>query len=305
MHVSELLACDGFQPITAPNGWGGVGHPVLAEFSSITGLPLVVRHVRSGIELFLVTPGRFLMGASGQEIFDAAAAVFRRTHVEIQAENERLLDLDKAYWMSELPEREAVPADRRVNVVVDTPFYMGCTEVSRQQWSRVMTFDHSPDTSLLAPVVNVAMEDAELFCAHAGGHITLPTDEQWEYVARAGRRTPFSRARIDTSQVNYDGEGDTMVGAAPGERRGASVEVGSLAANDWGFREMLGNVAEWVISKRNHPTELGWNQARGGSFDQPAVEARCASVAWYPPRHRAESIGFRVVKPLPMFRGTQ
>jgi formylglycine-generating enzyme required for sulfatase activity len=303
MNVEQLLSCDGFASLRPSRGQAGVVHPALAKFSSLTGLPLAIRHVRSGIELFLVMPGRFLMGASGQELFDAGAAAFRRMYREVEAENERLLDLDKPYWMSELPEREAVAPDRRESVLVEFPFYMGCTEVSREQWSRVMTFDHSPDASLLSPVVNVAFEDAVAFCGRAGGDIALPTDEQWEYVARAGRRTPFARARIDTSQVNYDGEGDTMVGATPGERRGTSVEVGSLPANDWGFREMLGNVAEWVISKRNQPAEPGWNQARGGSFDQPAVEARCASVAWYPPGHRATALGFRVVKPMPMSVG--
>jgi formylglycine-generating enzyme required for sulfatase activity len=224
-----------------------------------------------------------------------------RARQYIEEENERMLRLDKPYWMTSLPERGPVPDDQRSTVVIEAPFYMACTEVSRKQWGTITPLDHSPHTSWLSPAVNVAFEDALEFCKQAGGRLSLPTDAQWEYVARAGMKTPYSRKNIDTSLVNYDGEGDTMQGAVRGERRGGPVDVGTLPGNSWGFREMLGNVAEWVLSSQASPPREGWNQARGGSFAQPAIDVRCASVEWYPPKHRSETIGFRVEKAIPSF----
>jgi hypothetical protein len=86
MTIEALLACDGFQAIAHPEGEGLSLHPALMELHVASGLPLAIRQARTGIELFLVMPGRFLMGASGRELFDAKTAEFARAPVHRRGE---------------------------------------------------------------------------------------------------------------------------------------------------------------------------------------------------------------------------
>lgn len=86
------------------------------------------------------------------------------------------------------------------------------------------------------PVVNVSWYEAAAYCAWAD--CRLPTEGEWEYVARAGtgRKYPWGEKDPDDSRANYDGgPGDaTPVGLYPG---GATPD---------GIHDMAGNVWEWI-----------------------------------------------------------
>ena len=76
---------------------------------------------------------------------------------------------------------------------------------------------------------------------------TLPTEAEWEYACRAGTATPFSFGdAIDAGQVNC---GNYDYGGGKGERRGHTVAVKDLPANDWGLYQMHGNVWEWCADQ--------------------------------------------------------
>lgn len=123
------------------------------------------------------------------------------------------------------------------------------------------------------PVVCVSWSDAQAYInwysSKTGTQYRLPTEEEWEYAARAGTFTMYYWGNSpDRSYTNYRGteENDKWKYTSP---------VGSLSPNNFGIHDVSGNVWEWVKScwRPNYRTECP-NQdtktRRGGSwFDSP------------------------------------
>ena len=61
----------------------------------------------------------------------------------------------------------------------------------------------------------------------------LPTEAEWEYACRAGRKEDYTNAEVLNMAWVSDNSG------------GMSKEVGTRATNAFGLYDMLGNVAEW------------------------------------------------------------
>lgn len=132
------------------------------------------------------------------------------------------------------------------------------------------TFEDRPDH----PVVQVAYPDAAAYAAWAGRR--LPTEEQWEYAARAGAVSAYAWG--DEARPGGVLMANTWQGAFPYRNDGAlgwvgTSPVGTFAPNGFGLLDMIGNVWEWTTTRyaprhTAHPEVSGCCPPPGGD---PAV----------------------------------
>ncbi len=189
------------------------------------------------------------------------------------------------------------------------------------------------------PAITMTPYAAEVFCQwlsqKTGKKYRLPTEAEWEYAARAGTPTPyffegdpkrFAGAGLrgwffgaDTTTIN-----SYVVYAE--NSLGRTMEPGSVRANPFGLKNMLGNVFEYCsdwyapdayrqtdshVTNPKGPEHGTERVIRGGSFESKAGELRSAAraktdtEAWFktdPQQPRSlwwysdmRGIGFRVV----------
>jgi len=147
--------------------------------------------------------------------------------------------------------RDTPPESPVHRVIISAPFYLGATEVTQDQYRKVMDENpswHQPprvanEWSPDFPVENVTWDQATEFCRRlaelpeeksAGRTYRLPTEAEWEYACRSGMTVPYSySARIPSN------------GEAAGNRELPLTKVGSYPANSFGLYDMRGNVWEW------------------------------------------------------------
>ncbi|MEL6486774.1 MAG: formylglycine-generating enzyme family protein [Pseudomonadota bacterium] len=146
------------------------------------------------------------------------------------------------------------------------------------------------------PVVQVTYADALAYAEWAG--FTLPSEDQWEYAARAGEAAlPVPQTAAGEAKANY------YQGVFPAKDLGedgytSRAPVGCFEANAFGLLDMIGNVWEWTSSEARPGQPR--NIIKGGSF-------LCAAnyCARYRPSARqfqerdlgTDHIGFRVIDP--------
>lgn len=149
------------------------------------------------------------------------------------------------------------------------------------------------------PVVCIDWYLAQAFAKWLGGN--LPTEAQWEYVARgsAGYKYSWGNEKLTCDLANYSGcVGRTM---PVGSYRDGVSWVGAL--------EMNGNVWEWVHSEyRDYPYNAddgrennnsnNYRVVRGGSFRSSAFSIRAAYRRDWHLRNSDDDLGFRVVIPV-------
>jgi formylglycine-generating enzyme required for sulfatase activity len=201
-------------------------------------------------------------------------------------------------------------------VTISQPFYMQTTEVTQEQWKRVVKnnpsyFKNCGDD---CPVEQVSWSEVQDFIRRLNSmegtnQYRLPTEAQWEYAARAGTTTPFNAGNcLATDQANYDGN-NPLSGCARGEYRQKTIRVGSFAPNAWGLYDMHGNVWEWVldwygvypsgrVTDPEGPSSGFYHVARGGSWGYCAMHCRSASrlSPFISFDHRTYRVGFRLIR---------
>ena len=162
------------------------------------------------------------------------------------------------------------------------------------------------------PVIGVSRIDAQAYAvwlsAQTGKRYRLPTEAEWEYAARAGTTTRYSRGnRIACSEARY--------GHRPGGKCGNGLDgptaVGSFAANRFGLYDMHGNVWEWVEDcyVATYSGAPGDGSARttgcgsspravmrGGSWVNYPGWLRSAVRNWSTPSGRYYDLGFRLAQ---------
>ena len=204
-------------------------------------------------------------------------------------------------------------------------FYIGRTEVTQAQWTAVMGSNPSCFKGDDLPVETVSWNDAMEFCwklndsgkAPNGWKFTLPTETQWEYAARGGKKSKgykYSGSdKADDVAWYYENSGDSRLDDSSwtvdkvDSNHCKTHPVGQKKANELGLYDMSGNVYEWCLdgwnsdsSKLTAEFTRGNNQSgssrvdRGGSWDFSARGCRSANRDHRDSGHRDSDLGFRV-----------
>lgn len=153
------------------------------------------------------------------------------------------------------------------------------------------------------PIVGVSWDDAQVFMekinstlgSEDGGKMSLPTEAQYEYAARAGETGMYPSGNLDE------------VAWHDGNSGGYMKPVGTKKANAWGLHDMNGSTWEWVkdcyyvelpggtdpIAKETGPDRV----IRGGCWFKEATRCRLATRSYrWQGASECFSIGFRIVR---------
>ncbi len=163
------------------------------------------------------------------------------------------------------------------------------------------------------PVVYICYHEAKAYCKWLGSkndkyHFQLPTEAQWEYVARRGENTYSAYVFSDIKpeklgkEINWDNVENFHI------RNICPVGMFPLDASKDNVRDMNGNVSEWTATSSTNysekalqadkqlPGNNNCRMVRGGSFRSYARDCRTARRT--PQFKEADNydLGFRVVR---------
>ncbi len=220
--------------------------------------------------------------------------------------------------------RDADEAQRRVTLT--RPLLARRTEITQQEWVDLLGDNPSLTPGADRPVEQVSWVDAATFanavstaeglapCYTIEGVDVawpegldcegwrLPTEAEWEYLARAGT----------TSHTFIEAEMRPLTDAAwlRENSQGTTQPVGDKAPNAFGLFDVLGNVWEWVwdayapypagpLVDPLGPAEGAARVARGGGFNSLPRLLRSANRADFEPATRVQDLGLRLVRTAP------
>jgi formylglycine-generating enzyme required for sulfatase activity/serine/threonine protein kinase len=159
-----------------------------------------------------------------------------------------------------------------VHEVTLSPFFLSKFELTQGQWKRFTGSNPSgqgPDgdwrasyrsdgepPSYLHPVENVSWHECLRELRRMG--LSLPSEAQWEYAARAGTTGPWWTGSDELAVTSAANVADRYARDNDGSRGWVYEEdlydgftyhapVGTFAANPFGLHEVHGNVREWVL----------------------------------------------------------
>lgn len=244
------------------------------------------------------------------------------------------------FWVEEDEIRSATitrplrePKDLKTNAII-------CVYPDTAVWVR--DFEYSYNDPLLYgyfympgyseyPVVGVTWEQAHAFChwrtnllrnqGHQIAHqYRLPTEAEWEYAARGGRRAamyPWGDKYARDSKGCFMANFKPYRGSYHDDTGTATMAVGQFKPNDFGLFDMAGNVAEWTassyssisnthvhdmnpeypyVARKDDPEILKRKVVKGGSWKDVSYYLQCG-VRTYEYQNESRSyIGFRCVR---------
>lgn len=200
------------------------------------------------------------------------------------------------------------PAHRET---ITAAFYIGQYEVTQGDWQRVMgenpyvrdrsnPYYNLPGMAARITKPNhpatVSWNDVQEFLQQLNAQDSqyryrLPSEAEWEYVARAGSQSRyfFGDNLRELEQYAWYGEDFASGGTHP---------IGSKAPNPWGVYDIYGNAWEWVQDPWRPDYDSSATEqrtVRGGSWHSTAGGWHSAWRKPYPADYRGISIGFRLV----------
>jgi formylglycine-generating enzyme required for sulfatase activity len=227
-------------------------------------------------------------------------------------ETPRVVKIARPFWISE------TEVDNAQYKVYDKNH----TSRDQDQWGYDQVMPGHVGTHRRQPAVRISRNEAEAFCRwlskKCSVKASLPTEEEWEWAARAGTATPFPWGGIDDDFSKYANLADkstrwmysTWDGAASIQTRRPYKEdmnyplrddrfeddwfsinfTARARTNWWGLYDMHGNAAEWTSS-----TKGGKAIVRGGAYDSRPKDATSSYKQYYHPWQKVYNVGFRVL----------
>ncbi len=235
-------------------------------------------------QMVFVDGGTFMMG---QTVVQPAFSDNTTTRAASDSED------DDSPRADELPAHEVTVSD----------FYIGRYEITQAQWSAVMcgqnpSYFHGDDL----PVESVTWNDIQAFLARlndlTGENYRLPTEAEWEYAARGGRKSLGYR---------YSGSNDIDEVAWYSDNSPESIcPTGGKKPNELGLYDMSGNAFEWVFDWYSEytsdarvnpkgPSSGTYHVLRGGSWKHGTNGCRVSFRTRIPTYH-LNKCGFRIAK---------
>ena len=196
-------------------------------------------------------------------------------------------------------EKDRFDDEKLHHVKLTKGFWALETETPQALYQEVMGENPSEFKGADLPVENVSWDEAMKFCKKLtkrlpkGLKATLPTEAQWEYMARAETKTAYWYGNApDSSKMNY------------GDNVGKTTPVKSYAPNPWGLYDVHGNVWEWTsdhygdypsgtVTDPKGPTSASNRVIRGGYWRCFAGNCRSANRYGDSPDDRDDDLGFR------------
>ena len=252
-------------------------------------------------ELVWLPPGQFLMGSADDE--DGRLEVEGPQH---------LVTIQRPFAIGRFP----VTVDQFAAFVAESGCDAGttCRQWTGSDWEERSGSFTSPGfmQSGEHPAVCVSWEDAQAYAhwlsSRSGLQVSLPSEAEWEYAARAGTTTPYWWGiSIAPRQANFKASTTGETDCAGRHWRQHTVPVRSFEPNPWGIYQVHGNVWEWV--------EDGWSPTyadaphdgrallkgmsskrvlRGGSWLNGPRGVRSARRHAAEPGFRRSDVGFRI-----------
>jgi formylglycine-generating enzyme required for sulfatase activity len=189
------------------------------------------------------------------------------------------------------------------NVKISKGFYIQIAEVTQKMWKTVMGNNPAKFSRYGEnfPVEQVSWNDTQNFIKklnkiEGGKHYRLPTESEWEYACRAGKKPKSifgKRKYIKYVWYKLNSKNRTH-------------RVGTRRSNKWKLYDMQGNVMEWVqdwmgdypkndVTDPKGPKNGSTKVLRGGSFRHGSKYCLCSSRDALGKSSKFDYIGFRII----------
>ena len=198
---------------------------------------------------------------------------------------------------------DAYDNEKPVHSVTLSDYYIGETEVTQELWTAVMGnnpswYSGNPQRPVEQVSWNACQEFIKKLNQLTGKNFRLPTEAEWEYAARGGKKS---------KGYKYSGSNTIDDVAWYKNNSGSKThDVKTKQANELGIYDMSGNVWEWCqdwygsysSSSRANPTGPSSGSSRvlrGGSWGGNARYCRVSNRGSNFPDSRNNYNGFRLV----------
>ncbi len=192
-----------------------------------------------------------------------------------------------SFMMGALTNDKEADADEVRHKVTLHDYYIGETEVTQELWEAIMIKNRSKRKNPQFPVEYITYNQCKEFIGKlnkiTGRKFRLPTEAEWEYAARGGKK---SKGYIYAGSNNIEEVAYTLQNF----KENSQKPVGKLKPNELGLYDMSGNVWEWCedwyTKAPSSKPSSNFHVIRGGAFNCSPRYCRSTNRFMYDTRRR-------------------